>query len=92
VGKIKNSQILGNFDLGYKWVKKGEIYHKSDKIINAQTAEILFIETCLNLLKEGGKMGIVLPNGLFENSSLEYLRFYLKQKAKILAIINLPPY
>jgi type I restriction enzyme M protein len=37
-------------------------------------------------------MGIVLPNGLFENSSLEYLRFYLKQKAKILAIINLPPY
>ncbi len=90
VGKIKNSQILAHFDLGYKWLKMEDKYSKSHKIIKAQTAEILFIETCLNLLKEGGKMGIVLPNGLFENPSLEYLRFYLKQKAKILAIINLP--
>ena len=35
-------------------------------------------------------MAIVLPNGHFENPSLEYLRYYIKQKAKILGIVNLP--
>jgi type I restriction enzyme M protein len=35
-------------------------------------------------------MGIVLPNGNFENSSLEYVRYFIMQKAKISAIINLP--
>ena len=35
-------------------------------------------------------MAIVLPNGNFENPSLEYLRYYIKLKAKILAIVNLP--
>jgi type I restriction enzyme M protein len=89
-GKIKNSQILQQFDLGYKWLKIGDKFEKTNKLISGQSAEILFIETCLKLLKEGGRMGIVLPNGHFENPSLEYLRFYLKQKAKILGIVNLP--
>ena len=40
--------------------------------------------------KEGGRMAIVLPNGNFENPSLDYLRYYIKLKAKILAIVNLP--
>jgi type I restriction enzyme M protein len=44
----------------------------------------------LQLLKEGGRMAIVLPNGNFENPSLDYLRYYIKLKAKILAIVNLP--
>lgn len=35
-------------------------------------------------------MAIVLPNGHFENPSLEYLRFYIKKHAKILAVVNLP--
>jgi len=35
-------------------------------------------------------MGIVLPNGHFENPSLEYLRYYIKQRTKILGIVNLP--
>ncbi|TDL99645.1 MAG: hypothetical protein C4K58_07065 [Flavobacteriaceae bacterium] len=44
----------------------------------------------MQLLKEGGRMAIVLPNGNFENPSLDYLRYYIKQKAKVLAIVNLP--
>ncbi len=90
-GKITNRQALMNFDLGYKWANIGGKYHKTKKISNGQPAEILFIERCLQLLKEGGRMAIVLPNGHFENPSLEYIRFYIKQKAKISAIVNLPP-
>lgn len=32
----------------------------------------------------------LFTNGNFENPSLEYLRYYIKLKAKILAIVNLP--
>ncbi len=89
-GKITNPQILMNFDLAYKWVSDGSTYSKTNRIRKGHPAEILFVERCLQLLKEGGRMGIVLPNGHLENPSLEYIRFYIRQKAKISAIVKLP--
>ena len=88
--KITNTAILSKFDLGYKWSNHNNEFHKTKSAYPNQNAEILFIERCLQLLKEGGRMAIVLPNGNFENPSLEYLRYYIKLKAKILAIVNLP--
>ena len=88
--KIMNTSMLSKFDLGYKWTNHQGEYHKTKIVYPNQNAEILFIERCLQLLKEGGRMAIVLPNGNFENPSLEYLRYYIKLKAKILAIVNLP--
>lgn len=88
--KITNSSILSKFDLGFKWSHSDNEYYKTKSVYPNQNAEILFIERCLQLLKEGGRMAIVLPNGNFENPSLEYLRYFIKLKAKILAIVNLP--
>lgn len=88
--KISNTKILSKFDLGYKWAAHESSYIKTKTVQKNRNAEILFIERCLDLLKEGGRMGIVLPNGNFENPSLEYLREYIKLKSKILGIINLP--
>ena len=90
LGKITNTKILLQYDLGYKWTGSGNEFYKTKTLRDGQAAEILFIERCLQLLKEGGRLGIVLPNGHFENPSLDYLRFYLKQKANVLAIVNLP--
>lgn len=90
-GKITDNSTLAKFDLGYKWIKsENQFYYKSKTITNGQPAEILFVERCLDLLKEGGRMAIVLPNGHFENPSLEYLRFYIKQRARIVGVVNLP--
>lgn len=36
--------------------------------------EVLFIERCLNLLKPGGRMGIVLPEGVLNNTNLQKVR------------------
>lgn len=89
-GKITNRELLSKYELGYKWNKYGEDYIKSDIILKGQVPEILFIERCLQILCPGGRLGIVLPNGHFENSSLEYLRRYIKHKANILGIVHLP--
>lgn len=88
--KITQSSILSKFDLGYKWTSHENEFFKTRTLYANQNAEILFIERCLQLLKEGGRMAIVLPNGNFENPSLDYLRYYIKQKAKVIAIVNLP--
>ncbi len=52
--------------------------------------EILFIERCLKLLKPGGRMGIVLPEGIFNNPSASYVREWVEDRAKILAVVSLP--
>ncbi|MDE0330565.1 MAG: N-6 DNA methylase [Nitrospinae bacterium] len=52
--------------------------------------EIIFIERCLSLLKPGGRMGIVLPDGNLNNPSLAWLRRWCEGKARILAVVSLP--
>lgn len=52
--------------------------------------ELLFIERCLNLLKAGGRLGIVLPEGVFNNSSLAYVRDFVESRAYIRAVVSLP--
>ena len=89
-GKITNKSILKNFDLGYKWNELDSKFYKSRDLLHGQVPEILFIERCLKFLKSGGRMAIVLPNGDFENSSLSYLRNYIKEQANVLDIIKLP--
>jgi type I restriction enzyme M protein len=90
VGKITTRSILSQYDLAHKWASKGDRFYKTNDLLNGQVTEILFIERSLSLLREGGRMAIVLPNGHFENPSLEYIRHFIKQKAKVLAIVKLP--
>lgn len=73
---VKDEEVLKNFELG-----RGR---------KAQRTEILFIEKCLDLLKASGRMGIVLPDGILTNSTLQYVRDFINRNAKILAIVSLP--
>jgi len=52
--------------------------------------EVLFIERCLNLLKPGGRIGIVLPEGVLNNSNLQKIRDFVESKAKIILITSIP--
>ncbi len=53
--------------------------------------ELLFIERCLDLLKPGGRMGIVLPEGVFNNPSLARVREFTEDRAFLRAVVSLPP-
>lgn len=52
--------------------------------------EVLFLERCLNLLKPGGRLGTVLPEGIFNNPSLAYVREFIEDRAFLRAVISLP--
>ncbi len=73
---VKDENLLKNFEL-----YKGN---------GNQKTEILFIERCLDLLKKDGRMGIVLPDSILTNSSLQYVRNYIFNNSKVLAVISIP--
>lgn len=51
----------------------------------------IFLERCLNLLKPGGRMGIVLPDGFFNNPDEQNIRNWAEGRARILLIVSVPP-
>jgi type I restriction enzyme M protein len=82
VSAAKGKPIASVFDLP----KRGGNGGKLGKV----KTEILFLERCLALLKPGGRMGIVLPEGIFNNPSLAYVREFCEDRARILAVVSLP--
>jgi len=88
---IKSKKTLEQYELGFKWRKNShssQKWHKTKIIQDKQPPQVLFIEKCLNLLKKGGRMGIVLPDGLFGNPSNRYILQFLLEKTKIIAVIS----
>lgn len=92
-GKVKNKSILGQYELAYKWKKNKEIKRwerELNKLMENQVPDILFIERCLQFLSPHGRMAIVLPDGDLTNSSLGYIRQWIRDNARILAAVSLP--
>ena len=52
--------------------------------------EVLFIERCIRLLKPGGRLGIVLPEGVLNTTQLQSVRELFEGMAKIILITSIP--
>ncbi len=86
---IVGEEILTSYQLGHYWKQKKDGWEILNKVRDKQPPQILFIEKCLNLLKEGGRMGIVLPEGIFGNPSDRYIWEYLNSVSDIFGIVSL---
>ncbi|HAX62247.1 MAG TPA: SAM-dependent methyltransferase [Elusimicrobia bacterium] len=78
-GDINEKEILRFYDIA----------KKNKKIVNKLGRHILFLERCIHFLKPGGRMAIVLPQGVLNNTNMEYIREFLFDKARILAVVGL---
>lgn len=79
-GDIKEQTILSHYELAKS--EKGKWQKKVGR-------DILFIERNLNFLKPGGRMAVVLPQGRFNNSSDKYIRDFIAERCRILAVVGL---
>ena len=79
-GDIKENTIISRYELGK---------NANGKWQNKVGRDILFIERNLNFLKSGGRMAIVLPQGRFNNSSDKYIREFIAERCRILAVVGL---
>ena len=78
-GTVKERDILRLYKLAQK---NGRIVDKIDR-------HILFLERCLQFIRPGGRMAIVVPQGLLNNKSTEYIRRFIIEEARILAVVGL---
>lgn len=79
--RIDDPHILERFELS-RWESNG--------MRASMPAEQLFVEAAMMFLKEGGIMGIVLPDGILNNPGLRFLRSWLLKRARVIASIDLP--
>lgn len=87
---IQDTQILEQFDLAHIWQKdENGHWHKTNRLQSSVPPEQLFIERILQLLKEGGRCAIVLPDSILGSPGLEYIRHWLIRKTRIIASIDL---
>ncbi len=82
-GDLDNKEQIEQYDLGHKGG------NPINKLQNKVGRDILFIERNLNFLKPGGRMAVVLPQGRFNNSSDKYIRDYITQRCRLLAVVGL---
>lgn len=88
---ITDEGILKNYDLAHVWEKLADGgFRNTGRLQGSVAPEILFIERCLDWLKPGGRMGIVLPDGILGNPAAEYIRYWILRNAWVLASVDLP--
>ena len=57
----------------------------------SQSTEVLFLERCYKYLnEENGYLAIVIPDGILTNSTSQFVRDWLIEHFRILAIVSLP--
>lgn len=86
---VKDPHILEQFEIAYIWEKTAGGWIKTDRLQSSVPPEQLFIERCLQLLKPGGRMGIVLPDSILGAPGLEYIRQWLIKNTYIIASVDL---
>ncbi|MEA1849917.1 N-6 DNA methylase [Chryseobacterium sp. MHB01] len=87
---VKQIQDWANHDNGHGKSRGKALLDIFDVGVWSGLTEVLFMERCLNLLKPGGRMGIVLPEGVLNNSALQKIRDYIEGKAKLINITSIP--
>jgi len=70
-------------------LRQYELAKKNGKLRNNVERHILFIERSLDAVRPGGRIAIVLPQGVLNNTNMEYIREWLFSKARILAVVGL---
>ena len=87
---ITDPQLLRAYELARKPGKPDNDFAWGEGYQKAVAPEVLFIQRALDWLKPGGRMGIVLPDGILGNPGDEYIRRWILRHTWVLASIQLP--
>jgi type I restriction enzyme M protein len=95
--KFAEKRYLENYRLGKKgvdWIdaKINNVNLLRENIRDQQTTEVLFIEQCHRFLKPGGYLAMVIPDSILTNSSMQYVRDWIEEHWRIVAVVSLPQF
>ena len=88
---ITDANILKNYDLAHIWERDDDgAFRNTGRLQGSVSPEVLFIERCVDWLRPGGRMGIVLPDGILGNPGDEYIRWWILRHCWVLGSVDLP--
>ena len=74
-GEIRERSVLN----GYQMARRNRRIER----------DVLFLERCVQLLRPGGRLGIVLPHNKFGSASWSYLREWLVRHLRVVLVLGL---
>lgn len=88
---ITDENILKQYELASVWERTEDNgFRRTPKRQSKVAPEVLFVERCINWLKPGGRMAIVLPDGILGNPGTEYIRWWILRYCWVLASVDIP--
>jgi len=95
--RVRDREILRHFTLAHTEDERNSLQLpllgeslRPVKTRVSQVIEVLFLERFVQLARPGGKVAIILPEGVFANTNLRYVREWLVQNFTIQAVVGLP--
>jgi type I restriction enzyme M protein len=91
--KVTGTHKLAQYSLARKWRaprRPGEDWQRTETLHTDQPPQVLFIERCIQLLKPGGRLAIVLPESIFGMPVYGYVVKYLYENYRLRAFVSLP--
>lgn len=89
---VRDRDILEQYELAHQWVYddiKGD-WVKTNAVAAIEDPQVLFVEMCVRMLRPGGRLGIVLPEGIFGNKKSGYIWTWLRQRCEITSLLDCP--
>ena len=87
-----NKETLRTLELGHKWeFDKKEDEWKPSSVVRPQVPpQVLFIERCISLVRDGGRIGIVLPESVLSNKSYRFVVQYIRSHCTVKGVLGMP--
>ncbi len=87
--KVVGIDKLSQYKLAKKWSIKNGQYKISTKQNTEMPPQILFVERCLELLRDGGRLGLIIPETYFHAPRTSYVMNFMAQH-NIYCLVDLP--
>ena len=87
---IDDSKILSQYDFGYLAGELSSPRRGVGPLVKSQDPQILFLELCVRLLRPGGQLGIVLPEGVFGNKQTRFVWDWLGEHGSVEMLLDCP--
>ena len=85
-----SQEVLKGYELARRWKIKDGHLRPTFEIRNKVPPQVLFVERCISLLRQGGRLGMVIPESMLSNKSYRYVVEFLRSKGSINAVVGMP--
>jgi len=88
--KVSGDEKLKQYKLAYKWKIEDGKFIKTNILKKEEVIQIIYIERCLSLLSDGGRMGLIIPETYFHAPKTKYILQFLLKDNNVMWLVDLP--